>query len=152
MKGMNNTMNSRATRSTGVTALVVLLSLVVAYGIDIAGLALQRYSSSTFHVLPSVAFRLALPSVTSLLLLALAWFLFRFSPSPHPTAFFYLGFGLLGVISFGSNFIPFPVALRSTIIGHFRAMFGQFGFDSTFFWVSSYLLVLGIVGAVLRRR
>jgi len=145
-------MISGVSKSSSITVLVLLLSLLIAYSMDLAKMALRDYASSSFHILPYFIFRFTLPSVMALMFLALMWFLLRSSPNPNIKAFFYLAFGLLGIISFGSQFAPFPIILRSTLIGQFRSMLVKFGFDSVFFWISSCILVLGIIGVVLRKK
>jgi hypothetical protein len=152
MKGINGTMISRVSKSSSITVLVMLLSLLIAYSMDLAKMALRDYASSSFHILPYFIFRFTLPFVMVLMFLALMGFLLRSSPNPNIKAFLYLAFGLLGIISFGSQFAPFPSILRSTFIGQFWSMLGKFGFDSIFFWISSYILVLGIIGVVFRKK
>lgn len=141
----------RITKSTVGNGLVALLSLAITYLIDVAALALRDYSSSRFNILPTIAFNMALPIAMSVLMLGLTWYLFCFAVSSRPAAYLYLGFGVLGAILFGSNFVSFPLVLGSTVVGQIRATLGEVGFGSVFYWAASCLLVLGIVG-VLRRK
>ena len=141
-------MGTKVANSYVVHLLVVLVSIVFVYFFDRTALVVQDYASSTFHFIPIIVFRLVVPIFTSLLMLALAWYLFRFVVSPRKTAFLYVCFGFLGVISFASNFVSLPMFLRDTFISQFRASLGQSGFGSTYYWLSCYLLVLGIVSLV----
>ncbi len=141
-------MSAKVSSSYVVHLLVVLVSIIFAYFIDRTALVLQDYASSTFHFIYIIVFRLVVPIFAALLMLALAWYLFRFVVSPLKTAFLYVCFGLLGVISFASNFVSLPMFLRDTIIGQFRASLSQIGFGSIYYWLSCYLLVLGIVSLV----
>ena len=144
-------MSAKIASSNFVHLLVVLVSIVVAYFIDKAVLVLQDYASSTFHFTYIIIFRLVVPIFAALLMLALVWYLFRFVVSPRKTAFIYVCFGLLGVISFASNFVSLPMFLRDTFISQFRASVSQLGFGSLYYWLSCYLLVLGIVGLVRKK-
>jgi hypothetical protein len=141
-------MSTKVASSYVVHLLVVLVSIVFAYIIDRTALVLQDYASSTFNFIYIIIFRLVVPIFAALLMLALAWYLFRFVVSSRKTAFLYMCFGLLGVISFASNFVSLPMFLRETFIGQFRASVSQIGFGSIYYWLSCYLLVLGIVSLV----
>ena len=144
-------MRAKIASSYIIHLLVVLVSIVVAYFIDRAALVLQDYASSTFHFINIIIFRLVVPIFASLLMLALTWYLFQFVVQPRKTAFLFVCFGLLSVLSFVSNFVSLPIFLRDTFIGQFRSSLIPLGFGSIYYWISCYILVLGIVCLVRKK-
>ena len=141
-------MKAKGARSYLIHILVIISSLVLAYFIDTVELILEDYGSSTLQYYPSIIFRLVLPIIASFLMLSLTWYIFGYLESPRKAGYFYLFFGFVGVLSLASNFISLPLFLSETFVGQVRAKVGQFGFGSVFYWLSSFLIVLGIIGAV----
>jgi len=145
-------MRSTIAKTLGLHFIIVLFALGLAYLIDIAVLALEDHASSTFQFLPRILVGLLVPLLTSFLMLYLAWYLFRSDSFRQPSSLVYLILGAIGIVIFTSNFVPFPIWLRSTVIGKIQSTSSRVGFDSIFYWVSCYLLVLGVIGKIRARK
>jgi hypothetical protein len=131
--------------------MIPLISSILAYAADLEDLVLQRYVSETFNRLPYLIFHFGVPIAASAVFLAVAWYVLVRPSSPAYVGYPFAIIGVVGVLGFLSYLLPFPTALRSTVVGHFRSMLGNFGFDSVYLWMSSYLFVVGVVSLARRK-
>jgi hypothetical protein len=125
-----------------VGALVV--SLVVAYGVDAIFGQLRDQAQSTFRVIPAALFSAAMPLILSATMLALAWVVLLKLPASRTTAIIFLVAGSLVLGTYLTQFIGFPPDLRNTIIWKFRTAIMVLGTRSALYHLASFWIILGI--------
>ena len=144
-------LNTNRSQSTAGHALVVILSLAAGYLLDLGTQSFQNKAAQTFRFGPSLVTRFLIPILLAALFLGLAWYLVRCVPSPQPAAFFFLAAGLIGIVATVSVFLPKPLFLKQLVfLFEFWNMVARNG--SSFYLISSFLLVLGISGVFLREK
>ena len=128
----------------------LVLSLIIAYGLDyVFGLMVEQ-AQSTFRVLPAYLFRAVIPLIQAAMMLALAWALLIRLPPSRVAAIIYLATGSLVIGTYLTLFTGFPVGLRNTIIGHFRFAIMDLGTHSSLYHLAAFWIIVGI--AYLMRR
>jgi hypothetical protein len=140
-------MNSSRSDKTWQHVLVALGALGIALGLDRATLALRTYAMTTFDFRLSIPAILALPVVSALIVLGLVWYLFGRGGSPS-AALVFLAAGLIGMLFYGSLFVPLPDWLRLQALQSFRANMSQIGGGSMSYFVACFLAVAGAAGLI----
>jgi len=132
---------------------ITVASLAIAYGLaytlDASFQRLREYAGTTFQSRPAILISILIPPVVVAGILALAWLALRFLPRSRFAAITFLICGLFVVGEYLSLFGPFPMWLRSTIIGQFRFAMMDFGVQSSTYYLGSACVVIGI--AALKR-
>ncbi len=128
----------------------LVISFLFAIGLDAIFRLLRAEAQSTFHVLPGYLFQAATPVLMAAVILALTWLLFvKLEPSRLSAAVF-LAAGLIVLALYFSQFFPFPLPFRKTIIGQIRFLVLDLGTRSNLFHLASFWTVAGLA-ALLRR-
>lgn len=140
-------MNSNKTDAIWQHTLVALGALVVAYGLDRATWAVRTYAMTTFEFGVSIPVILALPVLSALIVLGLVWYLFGRGGSPS-AALVFLVAGLLGMLLYGSLFLPGFEWLRFPGLKAFRVTLSQIGAGSLSYFVACFLAVAGAAGLI----
>jgi len=126
----------------------LVLSFLLALGMDAVFRLLRAYVQSTFHVLPGALFQAVSPLILAGILLALAWLLFVKLEQSRLCASIFLVPGLLVLGVYATQFLGFPVSLRGTLAGQLRYFIIDLGTRSNLFHLASFSVVAGIVAFV----